>query len=155
MTQKEVRYFFSSCHSTVELKLANFYGLPWKLESTETLRASHINKTDDITCWKDKHSFFRGYQKNKLPLAHVGTISAKLARNQNITGNTQKQISAYSECSAARREQPGAQLEALKNEFKVQQKRKRSVCLFLPSSILTIFLPRQTENANESNCYDI
>lgn len=39
---------------------------------------------------------------------HLGMASAKLAGYQDISENIQKQISTYSECSAAKTEQPGA-----------------------------------------------
>lgn len=119
-----------------QVQTGQLWRLPWKLKNTETWRGCHINKTDDITSWKNKHSVSKRYWRGKkLPPVHLGTISAKLACFQNITGNIQKQISTHSVCSAGRREQPGTWLEALKKLWKMNlrcdKKRVRKMCLFV------------------------
>lgn len=53
--------FYSLCHSTAELKLASWEDFHGN-QRTKTRWARHINKTDDITRWKDKHFFSKGYQ---------------------------------------------------------------------------------------------
>lgn len=63
--------FYSLCHSTAELKLASWEDFHGN-QRTKTRWARHINKTDDITRWKDKHFFSKGYQHTKTHyLQHI------------------------------------------------------------------------------------
>lgn len=111
-------------------------GLPWKLKNKETWRACHINKTDDITCWKDKHSLFKGYQhtqKKNITSSTFRKHFCQVGKIANITGNTQKQISAYTEYDGAGQELHAARSGALKKWIQGTTKTDRGVSLFVPN----------------------